>query len=441
MIEFGKICVAEVDVPTQIIFHGRRLQSDSQRSCLMGERRYRVLLVLTHPVQYMSPVLREMSNHPKLDITAAYCSLQGAKPELDPDFGMEIAWDIPLLDGYPWSHVPNRSFRPGLGRFFGLVNPALWKIVRTGGFDIVVILTGYRYATFWIAAMAARAKGLPILFGTDAHDIASRDGSSWKKRIKKWFWPRLYGLADVVIVPSSGGVNLMQSLGIPPERIVLTPYTVDNKWWIEQSTLVNRSAVRAEWGIPDDARVVLFCAKLQPWKRPHDLLRAFAKANVERSYLIFAGDGPLRTALEVEAQALGLADRLRFLGFVNQTKLPLVYRASDLLVLPSEYEPFGVVVNEAMLSGCPVIVSDMVGARFDLVRNRETGFVFPVGNIEALAALLGEILPARESLQQMGSLARQRMADWSPEKNIEGLIRAIEVALWIGPPHKKVTTR
>jgi glycosyltransferase involved in cell wall biosynthesis len=401
----------------------------------VGERRYRVLLVLTHPVQYMSPILREMSNHPKLDIVAAYCSLQGAKPEFDPDFGVEVAWDIPLLDGYPWLRVPNRSFRPGLGRFFGLVNPGLWNIVHAGGFDIVEILTGYRYATFWIAAVAAKVKGLPILFGTDAHDIASRDGSSWKKQLKEWLWPRLYRLADVVIVPSSGGVNLMHSLGIPPERVALTPYAVDNEWWIEQAAHVNRSAVRGEWGIPDDAPVVLFCAKLQPWKRPHDLLRAFAKANVERSYLIFVGEGPLRASLELEAQVLGFAERVRFLGFVNQTRLPLVYRASDVLVLPSEYEPFGVVVNEAMLSGCPVIVSDKVGARFDLVRNSETGFVFPVGNIEILAELLGEMLPARERLQQMGDRAREGMADWSPEKNIDGLVGAIEAALRIRSLH------
>ncbi len=395
----------------------------------MSERPYRVLFVLTHPVQYMSPLLRMMSKHPKLDILAAYCSLQGAQPEMDPDFGREVAWDIPLLDGYPWVQVPNRSLRPGLGRFFGLLNLGLWKKVRAGNFDAVVILTGYRYAAFWIAALAAKSKGLPILFGTDAHHIAPRDGRDWKMKFKKLFWPRLYGFADVVIVPSTGGVNLMHSLGVPSGRVVLTPYSVDNQWWTEQSADVNPSAVRAEWQIPEDASVVLFCAKLQPWKRPHDLLRAFAKANVKGAYLVFAGDGPLRASLETEARTLGIAERARFLGFVNQSGLPRVYTASDLFVLPSEYEPFGVVVNEAMLSGCAVIVSDQVGARFDLVRNGETGYVFPMGNIDALAALLADLLPAREKLQQMGSLARQRMADWSPKQNIEGVIHAIDVAL------------
>ncbi len=395
----------------------------------MGERPYRVLFVLTHPVQYMSPILREMSKHPKLNITAAYCSLQGAKPELDPDFGREVAWDVPLLDGYAWVHVANRSLRPGLGRFFGLLNPGIWQKIRAADFDAVVILTGYLYATFWITVLAAKAKGLPTLFGTDAHHIAPRDGRRWKIQIKKWLWPRLYRLADVVIVPSTGGVNLMHSLGIPPERVVLTPYSVDNQWWIEQGAQVNRSAVRAEWGISDDATVVLFCAKLQPWKRPHDLLRAFAKADVKGAYLVFAGDGSLRASLETEAQSLNVADRVRFLGFVNQSGLPRVYRASDVFVLPSEYEPFGVVVNEAMLSGCAVIVSDQVGARLDLVRNGETGFVFPMGNLDVLAALLGELLPAREKLHQMGVAAQQRMADWSPEQNISGVVHAVDVAL------------
>ena len=221
----------------------------------------------------------------------------------------------------------------------------------------------------------------------------------------------------------------MHALGIPPDRVVLTPYSVDNKWWIEQAAQVNRSSVRTEWRIPEDAPVVLFCAKLQPWKRPFDLLRAFAHANARGAYLVIVGEGPLRAAMEAKAQELGITERLRFLGFVNQSGLPRVYTASDLLVLPSEYEAFGVVVNEAMLSGCAVIVSDKVGAKFDLVRDRENGFIFPMGNIDALAALLGEILPDKERLRQMGNAARERMAGWSPQQNIEGLIHAIEVAL------------
>jgi len=221
----------------------------------------------------------------------------------------------------------------------------------------------------------------------------------------------------------------MRSLGIPSGRIALTPYTVDNDWWIERAGRVDRSVVRASWRIPRDAPTVLFCAKLQPWKRPRDILRAFARADVDGSYLVFAGDGPLRGDLEAEVRSLGLDQRVRFLGFVNQTGLPSVYSSVDLLVLPSEYEPFGVVVNEAMLCACPVVVSDRVGARFDLVRIGQTGFVFPTRNIEVLAKLLREVLPAREKLKHMGQAAAEGMKEWSAERSIDGLLNAIAAAI------------
>jgi glycosyltransferase involved in cell wall biosynthesis len=407
---------------------GTGLRSVFWKSYPMDDRRYRTLVVLTHPIQYSAPILREMANHPKIDLLAAYCSMQNVEPTLDPDFGVEVAWDIPLLGGYRWVQVPNQALRPGLGRFLGLSNFGLWKMVRSGVFDAVVTLTGYRYASFWIVLAAAKSSGVSVLFGTDAHQLAPRDGSSWKVILKRLFWPRLFKLADVVIVPSSGGTALMRSLGIPSEQIVLTPYSVDNDWWIEESAKVNRLAIRAVWRIPDDAPVILFCAKLQTWKRPQDVLRAFAQADIKQSFLVFAGDGPLRSELEAEAISLGVANRVRFLGFVNQTKLPAVYQSCDLFVLPSEYEPFGVVVNEAMLCGCPVIVSDCVGARFDLVQHGSTGFIYPVGDVKALCGLLCELLPSREQLERMGKKARERMTDWSPRNNVEGVVEAIERA-------------
>jgi len=394
----------------------------------MEGRKHRLLLVAAHPTQYSAPVLRRMASHPQLDILVAYCSLRGARAELDPEFGVEVVWDVPLLEGYPWREVPNRALRPRSGAFFGLVNPGLWSLVRDGGFDAVVCWTGYVCASFWIVLAASKSAGIPVLFGTDATSLRARDGSAWKKSLKRRLWPRLFRMADVVIVPSSGGVRLMRDLGIPAERIVLTPYTVDNDWWKQRAAAVDRRVVRAAWGVPEDNPVALFCAKLQPWKRPLDLLRAFALAGVSGAHLVFAGEGPQRSELEAEASRLGVTDRVRFLGFVNQSQLPAVYASSDLLVLPSGYEPFGVVVNEAMLCGCAVAVSDRVGAGPDLVVPGRTGFIFPAGNVEALAAVLHEALADRAQLRRLSERARERMESWRPEHNIEALIVAVEKA-------------
>jgi glycosyltransferase involved in cell wall biosynthesis len=393
----------------------------------MLDRRYRVLAVATNPVPYMTPIFRRLAKHPSLDFQVAYCTLRGAEAGHDPEFGANIQWDVPLLDGYDWLHVPNRS--SGAESFFGLFNPGLWKLLRNGNRDAVLCFTGYRHLTFWMALLAAKLSKIALLFGTDAISLAPRDGRNWKTPLKKILWPLLFRLADQVIVPSSGSRDLMLSLGIPANRVTLTPYCVDNEWWRQESSHVHRDSVRAEWGAGPHTRVVLFSAKLQAWKRPADLLCAFAKANVPEALLLFAGEGPLRSQLESQAAALGVARRVRFLGFVNQSQLPAVYASADLMVLPSEYEPFAVVVNEAMCCGCPVIASDRVGAARDLVAPVCPEFVFTCGDVDALATLLAEALPNRPRLESVARAARAHVQTWSPERNIAATTEAIQIAV------------
>ena len=393
----------------------------------MPDPRYRVLAVAAHPVQYMAPIFRRMANHPAFDLHVSYCSLRGAEAAHDREFGTKIKWDVPLLEGYSWSHVPNRGL--GAESIFGHCNPGLWKLIRTGNFDAVLCFTGYRPATFWIALLAAKSSKTAFLFGTDATSLAPRDGRAWKIILKKILWPRLFRFADQVIVPSSGSFDLMLSLGLPPERVTLTPYSVDNDWWIQQSSRVNRATTRAASGASSNDVVVLFCAKLQPWKRPLDLLRAFAKAGVQNAVLLFAGEGPLRRQLESEAAALGVASRVRFLGFVNQSRLPAVYASADLMVLPSEYEPFAVVVNEAMCCGCPVISSDRVGAARDLVLPVAPQFIFPCGDVEALGHILKDALADRTGLRSVGEAALAHIQTWSPERNIAASLDAIRIGV------------
>jgi glycosyltransferase involved in cell wall biosynthesis len=159
------------------------------------------------------------------------------------------------------------------------------------------------------------------------------------------------------------------------------------------------------------------------------LLRAFARFNPAKGLLVFAGEGPLHASLEAEAVTLGITARVRFLGFANQTQLPAIYTAADLMVLPSVYDAFGVVVNEAMLCGCPVAASDHVGAARDLIDHGRTGFVYPCGDIDALAAILRQALENRARLSAMGSAARVRMESWSPRENLDATVEAISRAV------------
>ena len=402
-------------------------RGSSSPELTMVERPYRLLAICSHPVQYMSPLLVQMAKHPNINLQVAYCSMRGAHSAYDPEFAAVVQWDIPLLDGYNWVEIPN--FGTGSESFLGFCNPGLWRLIRRGTFDAVFCYTGYLKASFWIALMAARLSGAAFLFGTDANTLAPRDSREWKVKLKKVLWPRLFSLADQVIVPSSKTRELMRSLGIAEDRITLTPYCVDNDWWAAQSAQVDRAAVRSRWRIEPDATVVLFCAKLQPWKRPGDLLEAFAAARVSRAVLVFAGEGPLRQRLNQTALDLKIADRVRFLGFVNQSELPSVYKAADLMVLPSEYEPFGVVVNEASCCGCPVAASDGVGAAIDLIAPVNPDFIFPCGDVAALTELLRSALSDPVRLDKRGQDALRRMRSWSFQENISGVLEAMERAL------------
>ena len=393
----------------------------------MLERRYRVLAIASHPVPYMSPIFRRLAGRHNIDLHVAYCSLHGAESAHDPEFGTAFSWDIPLLDGYSWTQVRNHG--SGAGTLLGLCNPRLWKIIREGNFDAALCFTGYRCATFWIAWLAAMSSRTAFLFGTDSTTLAPRDGRSWKTALKRLVWAHLFRLADQVIVPSSDSRDLMFSLGVPADRVTLTPYSVDNDWWIQQAASVDRNAIRATWGVSASDMVILFCAKLQPWKRPLDLMRAFAKADLPNAILVYAGEGPLRSQLESGAASLGIEARVRFLGFVNQSQLPAVYSSVDLMVLPSEYEPFAVVVNEAMCCGCPVVASDRVGAERDLIAPVCAEMIYPCGNIEALAAILRSAAGDRARLKALAHACNSYIRSWSPEKNISATIEAIRVAV------------
>jgi glycosyltransferase involved in cell wall biosynthesis len=393
---------------------------------VLPERRYRVLSILTHPIQYAVPLLRHMSQHPQLDLTVVYCSLRGVQPTHDPDFNTTVQWDVPLLDGYSWHEVPNRGSSGDAP--WSLFNPGLWKLIRNGRFDAVLCYLSYLSVSFWISFFACRLSRTAFVSGTDASSIVPRSGGSWKLLLKKFVWPRLFSLYDQVFVPSNVSRDLMLSLGLPEERITIIPSSVDNDWWMTQAQSVDRQAVRKGWGAGAETCVILFCAKLQPWKRPLDLLRSFAQANLPDALLVFAGDGAQRSELETEASHLGVSSRVRFLGFQNQSQLPAVYTASDLMVLPSEYEPFAVVVNEASCCGCPVAGSDRVGAARDLIAPVDPRLVFPCGDVNALSTLLTELCSDRERLRRLGRAAREGMTTWSPHDSVAGIMATVAAA-------------
>ena len=158
-----------------------------------------------------------------------------------------------------------------------------------------------------------------------------------------------------------------------------------------------------------------------------DLLRAFeAIPKSLNAGLIFLGDGELRRSLEAYAHERSLKN-VRFVGFKNQTEMAPYYSMADVFVLPSGFEPWGLVVNEALCFGLPVITSDKVGATGDLVQEGVNGFVYPAGNVMALTAILQKLLLSAEDRRTaMGAASRKLVTHWSYREVVEGVLACLQ---------------
>ncbi len=208
------------------------------------------------------------------------------------------------------------------------------------------------------------------------------------------------------------------------------PYAVDNGFFQAgiARAAAERPMLRARLGLAPDRPVILFAAKLIARKRPLDLLDAFARIAhdpaVRGASLLFAGDGELKPAIEA-AIARQRLDGAKVLGFQTQAQLAALYDLADLLVLPSERESWGLVVNEAMNAGCAIVVNDRIGAGADLVRGGDNGFVYPCGDVSALAVSLRSVLRDPARCRLMGRRSREIIDRWSFAEDLAGLRAAL----------------
>jgi len=186
-----------------------------------------------------------------------------------------------------------------------------------------------------------------------------------------------------------------------------------------------KEELKRRQGIKADAKVILFSGKLMERKRPLDLLKAYERLGCENKSLVFVGEGELRGSIESYSRGRRL-EGVHITGFKNQSKMPEYYAIADILVLPSSYETWGVVVNEAMNFQLPIIVSDRVGCGPDLVRHGENGYRYPSGDIGRLAGHLDELLADDGKRSRFGRKSGKIISAYNFGKDAEGILAALE---------------
>jgi glycosyltransferase involved in cell wall biosynthesis len=369
------------------------------------------------------PWFRDLAARPDVDLTVFFGLLPDAVQQ-GVGFGVAFQWDIPMLDGYTWELLPNRRASPRLGRFAGSSTPAIHQRLRELRPDVVVV-TGWNALPLIQALVACVRLRIPAIVRGESNGLRRRPAHV---RILHRLLLRRF---RAFLAIGKANASFYRSYGVPPSLIFEAPYFVDNGRFAEavRSLQGSRAAIRERWAIPPNATCFAFIGKLEAKKRPHDVVRAVAKvASGSDVHLLVVGAGALEDELRALAAQLGVP--CSFTGFVNQARMPEAYVAADCLVLPSDYgETWGLVVNEAMACGVPAIVSDRVGCGPDLVEAGVTGLVFPFGDVEALAACMGNAARKPEMLRTWGDNARRRVAgQYTVERTVQATVDAARAA-------------
>jgi len=385
--------------------------------------RPRLGIVVTHPIQYQVPLYRLLASRSAVEPIVFFLSEHGLVESFDPGFGRVVRYDVPMLGGYEHRLVRNRSPKSSLHAPLGMLNPSLPALIRRSNIDALLV-HGYNNISHWLAYSAAIFFKIPYLLrGESRPDRESR----YHPRImaKHALLRPLIQHAAACLAIGDENRTFYRSYGAQPHQIFFAPYSVDTERFSTAGALgrSRRSVMMRSLGLNPEIPLVLFVAKLQPWKRPLDIVMAMDQLACQAN-LIMIGDGPLRS--DIENLASG-RPWMRVLGFINQSEIAEWYGASDLLILPSSHEPWGLAINEAMAAGSVPIVADSVGCATDLV-TRDVGWVYPTGNVGALADAITEGCQ-EGALNRRRAAAQRRSAEYGVASTAEGIETAVAAVL------------
>lgn len=346
----------------------------------------RIAIVVSHPIQYFAPWYRALALIPGVIVKVFFCCKWGAEAYYDHDFCTQVKWDIPLLEGYDWEVLKSRKVIKHL-TFWAMDNPNVGEALEQFHPEAVLIHT-YSYRTIWRTVKWCNRNRVPVMLYSDSNGTAKR--APWKRAVKAVVVKQFYKHLDGAFSCGDNNRAYHRHYGIPEERVFAGTIPIDRERLVASvgDAATTRRELRQQYGIPNDAFVVVYAGKLIPLKCPLHLLEAIGRCAQEgiEVWGMLVGEGVERPALEA-CVASHEMKRIVLAGFINQSSIGKYYVASDVVVLMSSYEPKGQTVPEAGSVGCPAIVSDRVGCigPNDCARPGENALVYPWGNVDAMA--------------------------------------------------------
>jgi glycosyltransferase involved in cell wall biosynthesis len=404
--------------------------NEEGKSCVDNK----LAIITSHPIQYQTPIFKALFESGEIEFSVYFGSRHGISPDsMDTGFGRSFTWDIPLLEGYPYSFPSGFEYKDYCRRKWLLDIPGVEKILADDGITQVLLMVSWNTILFWRILSICRRNGIPLIYRGETVSAHWKRTTYWgkalgwsKKAIKRAGYPYFLRKIDLFLTVGTLPEQFLKEYGVESERMLSAPYCVDNdffsrgvKEWKSSGQL---QILRKKLSIPPDAKVIIYTGKFIPRKRPVDLIKAIKRLpGTMKVILVMVGDGVLIKEIRREAEG---DNRIRLVGFQNQTDIIKFYALGDILVLPSLHETWGLSVNEAMASGLPVVVSEGCTCARDLVITGMTGYTYPPGDVGLLADRLEKILSDDALRREMALNAREKIKQFSVDTTVRAIIKA-----------------
>jgi glycosyltransferase involved in cell wall biosynthesis len=364
-------------------------------------RRPRIAFVFTHQIQYFTNVLQALHDRGNADVRVFYAhQTEGFH---DRGFGRAISWDNCKQSTFPAVLLPDSGKRP-FGGFFSSFSPSLFAELTAFSPDIVH-LNGYSTAIQWVAWLWAITHNKQLVARGDGDTLVPSKSrfAFFNHRLARLFTARL---ARVFYQGIENKAFWIQK-GARQESLTWIPCVPDNTVFrqVAFTSTAHREAFRAATGALPGETIFVVSGKLESRKRPADALIAFHALKHRSSRLWFLGSGPLQPQLMQQAQSLDIEDRVHWWGFRNQTELPAVLQAADVLLHTSERDPWPYSILEGAMSGLPLLLSDRTGSHPDLIREAQAGLTFQCCNAEDLAVKMNQLVTNHAQRQELAAAA------------------------------------
>jgi glycosyltransferase involved in cell wall biosynthesis len=372
---------------------------------------HRIALLTEIIAPYRIPVFNVLARREAVDLHVIFLAETDQKLRQWHVYKKEICFSHQVLPSWRW-RAEKSSF---------LFNRGLWSALNKLS-PQVIICGGYNYAASWEALLWARRHGVAFVLWSESNGRDARAGRTWVEWLKGYFLKH----CDGFVVPGKASFEYLKSLGSPEASILTAPNAVDNRLFAAKAANTRAHAAEFREKLKLPSRFILFVGRLVAEKGVYDLLEAYAKLeNNLRSEvsLVFAGDGVCREELAERAKRI-TAGEVCFPGFAQREDLAGLYALAEALVLPTHSDTWGLVVNEAMACGLPIIVSSVAGCSVDLVEDGWNGYVVPPRDSEKLREAIDSLLRRAELKQQMSARSLERIRNYSPEACADGLAAA-----------------